>query len=146
MPRASAVYPKFAYDNLLLLKDAGLVTTTAAGTVAASARILDLGSNSYHSGHVVIEATAIDTGANASYRISLQGSASPTFASGNFDLGSLLLGVAAVVPQGANSVTGQYTFPFSTEYASTTFRYARIFHTISGTITTGINYTAFLSI
>ncbi len=146
MPRASVVYPKFAYDNLLLLKDAGAVTTTGNGTVSASARILDLGSNAYHSGHVVIEATAIDTGANASYRISLQGSPSSSFASGNTDLGSLLLGVAAVLPQNVNSVPGQYTFPFATEYASTTFRYVRIFHTISGTITTGINYTAFLSV
>lgn len=144
MPR-STINAQFTYDNLLLLKDAGAVTATGVGQVSASNRILDSGSGAYHRGSVVIDVTAIDvSSADESYRLELQGSTSPTFASGIRALATVILGAAAVAPGGVASVTGAYILPFSNEYTGTLYRYFRMSHTIAGT-TPSINYTAFLS-
>jgi hypothetical protein len=49
----------FAIDELLTLKDAGLVAASAAATVSGAAQIVDLGGGMVE-GHVLIELTAIE--------------------------------------------------------------------------------------
>jgi hypothetical protein len=144
MPR-STINAQFTYDNLLLLKDAGAVTATGVGQVSASNRILDLGSGSYHRGSVIIDVTAIDIASGDElYRLELQGSTSPSFASGIRALATVILGHSSVVPGGTSSTVGAQIVPFATEYQGVLYRYARMAHTLSGT-TPSINYTAYLS-
>ena len=74
----------FTYDNDLLLKDAGLVASSAAATVSASAKQLDLGAARVD-GRVIVDISAIevDTG-NEKYEIEVQVSNTSGFGAGIF--------------------------------------------------------------
>jgi hypothetical protein len=144
MPR-SAVYLRFAYDNLLLLKDAGALTATGVGQVGGQPKILDLGQNAFNSGVLVLNVSAIDaTTGDESYRIDWQGSTSPTFASGIVILASRLLGGTTATGMSAATAPDIYYVPFAAELGGTSYRYARLNVVIGGT-TPSINFTAFLS-
>ena len=79
------------------------------------------------------------------YKISLQGSSSATFASAIEDLAILELGPAAALGGDVASTVGRYEVPFSTEKAGTKYRYLREYCAISGTVSTGINFSAYLA-
>jgi hypothetical protein len=153
--------PNCTYDAAMLLKDAGAVASSAAAQVAAVNQIVDLnaGANTTNltaglteAGTIAfdtvaqIDVTAIDvvTG-DEGYTVCIQGSNSPTFASGNVNLGSLSLG-GATGQSGAGatftaSTIGRYILPFTNWLNGTTYRYIRAFTVVSGT-TPSINYTA----
>ena len=68
------------HDTSLILKDAGLVDESAAGTVDGSAKIVNLGAGLVE-GKMVIDVTALEIASNdEAYRIVLQGSSKSDFA------------------------------------------------------------------
>ncbi len=141
------------YDNNLLLKDAGLVAADAAAQVSSAAKIIDVGANEVQ-GDVVIDISAIEiaTG-DEQYEIVLQGSSSSSFASGVACLCSLRVGdgstIAAALGTGGavdvDDTTGRFILPFRNERNGTVYRYLRLYTVVTGTIATGINYTAYLA-
>lgn len=138
----------YVFDSLLELKDAGLVAASAAAEVDAVAKILDLGLDSYWTGTIVVDATAIEVDtANEKYEIEFQLSPDAAFGTaGNIRCAAVLkLGDSSVNGSGADSAAGRYTLRVSNEFAGTLYRYARLYTRIAGTIATGINYAAFAS-
>lgn len=123
------------YDQLLLLKDAGAVTATGAGTVAGAARVLDLGP-AIMNAKVIVDTSAINTAGGAggpeTYRVALQASNDPTFATGVVELGSTTV-----------SAVGRAELHFVNFRADVTYRYVRELHTLGGTAPS-INFTAFV--
>ena len=60
-------------------------------------------------------------------------------------LASMKLGANEVLDGDQDSTTGRYKVPYRTEKNGTVWRYARSYCAIAGTVSTGINYTAYLS-
>jgi hypothetical protein len=136
----------YNFDAALQLKDAGLVASSAAAQVSSADKILDLGAG-YVEGDLVIDRTAteVDTG-NEKYEIEWQLSASSTFASGIFCATVIKVGDSTVNGSSADTpATGRIVQGVSNEYDGTIYRYARLYTRIAGTIATGINYSAYLS-
>lgn len=135
----------YPFDIQTLLKDAGAITADAAAQVGGQAQILDLGPARMDA-VVVVDVTAIDiSSADENYRLVLQGSNSPTFASGIQNLAVLELGATAARPGGAaDSLVGRYELMAANEQADVTFRYCRMYTDVTGT-TPSINYTAFMT-
>lgn len=130
------------YDSTLIMKDAGLVAASAAGTVSSAAKVANVGEGRVDA-RLVLDVTAIEVASNDElYSVAIQGSTSTTFASGIEELGVINLGAAEVIGGDADSVTGRYEVPFSTEKAGTVYPYLRVYTTVAGTIATGINFTA----
>ena len=121
------------YDNLLLLKDAGALTATGAGTVGGSARVLDLGPGASQA-KVIIDSSALTTGgaSGETYRVALQGSNDLAFST------SVELGSVAVTG------TGRTEMHFTTRPNDTIYRYVRSYFTVGGT-SPSINATAFIA-
>jgi len=126
------------------LKDAGLVASSAAGTVGGEAVIVDLGEGLME-GEMVIDVSAIEIASdNELYTISLQGSSEDDFADTYENLAAIELGAAEVLDGDQDSTTGRYILPFRNEKNGTKYRYARCYCACAGTIATGINYKAYL--
>lgn len=141
------------FDVLLQLKDAGLVAADAPAQVSAANKILDVGASEFE-GKVIVDISAIEiaTG-DEHYEIVVQGSNSSSFASGVACLSSLRVGdgstIAALLGTGAavdvDDTTGRFVIPFRNERNGTIYRYIRLYTAVTGTIATGINYTAFVA-
>lgn len=144
----------FPYDNLLVMKDAGLVAADAAATVGGSAKIQDLGGGDIRNpvplceGNLIITTTAVEVAdGDENYKVMLQGSNSASFASGIVNLAMADIGDAQV--GGVDVVdpaSGRYIVPWRNERNGTAFRYVRVYTDVTGTIATGINYTAALTV
>lgn len=136
----------YTYDNDLLLKDAGLVAADAAATVGGSAKVVDLGTGRVD-GVLVIDVTAVEIASNDErYIVVLQGCAASNFASGVENLGSVEFGATEVRSGGAiDSTTGRYYLKFTNEQNGTIYRYARVYTDVSGTIATGISFSAWIA-
>lgn len=135
----------FTFDANLELKDAGLVAADAAGTVDSVAKILDIGTGIVRSTAVIdVSAIEVATG-DENYVITIQGSNSPSFASGNVVLATLEVGDSTTLEAGADSIVGRYELPFTNLLNETVYRYVRVYANVSGTLATGINYTVFLA-
>jgi hypothetical protein len=133
-----------SFDASLLMKDAGLVATSAAATVAGNARVIDLGAARVD-GRVIIDATAIEVdSSNEKYDIELQVSNASNFGSGIFIAGKVTLGHSSTTNESASTAVGRRELAFTNEINGTVYRYARLFTRIAGTVSTGINYTAVL--
>jgi hypothetical protein len=137
----------FTYDNLLLMKDAGLVAASAAATVATVAKILDMGA-SRNDARVILDFTAVEADTNDErYDIILQGSNSATFAGGGtptVNLGAILMGDATTTLETVDTAIGRRELAFCTEVNGVTYRYVRLYTRVVGTIATGINFTAYV--
>lgn len=136
----------FTIDALTVLKDAGAVTATGVGQVGGSNRIIDLAGDPAGTSvaptagmqpspitpaDAVIDVTACDaTDTNETYVVYVEGSNSPTFASGNL--------VLAQIPIVRGSV-GRFKLLFSNWQNNIAYRYIRCGHTLAGT-TPSINY------
>lgn len=139
--------PHTTQDSLLILKDAGLVAADAAATVSAAAQVLDLGEGSAaFCGTVVIDATAVEVATGDEvYKIQAQFSNSATFASGVVNGATMILGDAAViVGADTDNGAGRYLLPVVNDVGGTRYRYMRLYTDVTGTIATGINYSAYL--
>jgi hypothetical protein len=138
------------FDTLLVMKDAGLVTTSAAAEVSSVAKVHDLGANANVSGDLIINMTAIEVDtSNEVCRVLLQGSNSASFASGIHVLCAAFFGDTVGVGGGADVDHGPWKaeLPFRNRLGTLgPFRYLRVYHQIAGTIATGFNYTADLAI
>lgn len=134
----------YTLDAELIMKDAGLVAADAAATVGGSAKTLNVGEAAFK-GVLVVDVTAIEIASNDElYRIIVQGSTTSNFAATEI-LAHLALGATEVRPGGAiDSTPGRYELWFNNCQDEVTYPYIRVFTDVSGTIATGINYSAFI--
>lgn len=135
----------FSFDYDYRLKDAGLIAADDIAQVGGSDRILDLGAARFD-GRVIIDATAVEVASgDESYALVLEFSNSSTFASGIVQGPAFFLGDAsATVMLGADTDNGagRYELHFTNEQNGTLYRYLRLQIDVSGTIATGVNFTA----
>jgi hypothetical protein len=145
-----------SFDAATELKDAGLIAADAAAQVGGADQILDLAADdgvdgppsgsdgSRIDGTVIVDVSAVEIASNdENYKIIAQVSNSPTFASGIKNVGILELADTVVASGGADDgEVGHYEFGISNEVNGVAFRYLRLFTDVSGTIATGIDYTA----
>jgi len=140
----------YLVDTQLILKTAGLLAASANGAV-----ILDLGGGNqpftpltYFDMIVDVSAIELDT-TDEAYTIILEGSNDPTFASGIEPLCVLTLGAAAAAlflgNVDVNSDVGRYVVPGCNQRNEATYRYCRLRTIVAGTVATGINFTAGLT-
>ena len=133
------------YDVNLQLKDAGLVAASAAGQVDSTDKIINLGPGLVE-GEMVVDVTAIEIASNDEfYQIALQGSSESDFADAFEELAILELGAKEVLGGDQDSTIGRYRVPFRTERNGTIYPYVRVYSTCSGSIATGINFSAWLT-
>lgn len=119
------------YDNEMLLKDAGAVAASAAGTVGGAAKVVDLGPGRVDA-VAVVDVTAIDvTTGDEAYRLAIQGS-NDGFAT-KVNLGILHIGSDSVIDESADSKVGVYELPFTNERLGTIYQQIRLYDTIVGT-------------
>lgn len=132
-------YSRKTYDHATLLKAAGLVAASAAGSV-----ILDLGDGLMDADLVIdISALEVATG-DEIYTISLEGSAVAAMTSGSVELAKATFGNNPA-PADADTAVGRHLVPVRNELNGALYRYVRLYTTVAGTIATGINYSAFLA-
>lgn len=133
------------FDAALELKDAGLIAADDIAQVDAADAILDLGAARFD-GRVIIDATAVEVASgDESYDLIVEFSNSATFASGIVRGPSMKLGDAAAIGNAdTDNGVGQYEFGFTNVVAGTVYRYARLAIDVSGTIATGVNFTAYV--
>jgi len=145
--------PNFTYDNKLLMKDAGLIAADAAWLVSSAAKVLDIGSG-YFCGKAVFDITALEIASgDERYNLIIQGSSSATFASDIVILAMLPVGDGSTIGTAFGSsgvdvddLAGRYVLPFTNERNNIYYRYIRGFTDVTGSIATGINFTAFVAI
>lgn len=134
-----SLYSQKTYDHALLLKAAGLVAASAAGSV-----ILDLGDGLFD-GDLVIDVTALEVASTDEiYTVALEGSSVAAMTSLSVTLAEKQLGNVPA-PADADTTTGRHIIPVRNELNGVLYRYVRIYTTVAGAIATGINYTAFLA-
>lgn len=132
-------YSMFQFDKDLNLKDAGLLASTTTGST-----IIDLGPGLVD-GFLVLDVSAIEVADSSEiYLVCLEGSNVAAMTSGSVCLAQIELG-NATAPADADTGTGRYVVPFRNEQNGTLYRYVRLYTEITGTIATGINFTAFLA-
>lgn len=132
-------YNRKTYDHALLLKAAGLVAASAAGST-----ILDLG-DGLMDADLVIDITALEVATGDElYTVSVEGSAVAAMTSGSVTLAEKSFGNVAA-PADADTAVGRHIVPFRNELNGTLYRYIRLYTTVAGTIATGINYSAFVA-
>jgi len=136
-----------AFDYAMLMKDAGLVGADAAAQVAGVDKIIDFGAAVRMDGTIVLDVSVLEVASNDElYDIILQVSSSSTFASAIHNAAALTIGSAGghtTRGDGASlDVVGHFELPFTNEINGTSYRYARLFTVVTGTIDSGgINYT-----
>lgn len=132
-------YSRKTYDHATLLKAAGLVAASAAGTV-----ILDLG-DGFMEADLIIDISALEVASTDEiYTVSLEGSSVAAMTSGSVTLAEKQFGNVPA-PADADTAVGRHLVPVTNELNGTTYRYVRIYTTVAGAIATGINYSAFLA-
>ena len=136
-------------DVTHILKDAYLVAASDPGLIDDNDAIINLGEGLVE-GHLVVDVSAIEIDSNDElYRIALEGSSSQSFLSGTVDLAILELGASEVLGGDGgthpDSSIGRYIIPFRTERNGVIYPYVRLYITVSGTVATGINFTAYLA-
>ena len=135
---------KIIWDAECEMKDSYAVTSSALASVDAVAKIFDTGGG-YTTGLVDIYVSAIDGTSSTGdilYEISLQGSASSTFATPIVTLATIELGGSSANKATRSDAAGLYKMFWSNMFSDTVYRYLRIYTTVTGTTGTGITYTA----
>lgn len=134
-----SLYSRKTYDHATLLKAAGLVAASAAGSV-----ILDLG-DGFMEADLIIDISALEVASNDEiYTIALEGSSVAAMTSGSVTLAEKQFGNVPA-PADADTAVGRHLVPITNELNGTLYRYVRIYTTVAGAIATGINYSAFLA-
>lgn len=136
----AGLHSQFTYDAELELKAAGLVGSTAAGSI-----ILDLG-DGLVDGLLVLDVSAVEVASgDEKYDISLEASNVAAMDSGSQVVASKALGIATAPMDDTVSTAGRYVVPFRNEQNGTVLRYVRVHTTVAGTVATGINFSAFIA-
>lgn len=134
----------FTFDYALRLKDAGLVAASAGAQVGGADKILDVGAGRIDA-RVILDFTAIEAATNDElYIICIQGSDSATFGgTTHTNLGACVVGDPTKTGEGVDSTaTQRRELAFTNEVNGHVFRYLRIYTVVTGTIATGVNFTA----
>lgn len=140
----------FTRDDLLELKDAGLVAASAAAQVDSEAKVLDLG-DGYVEGNIVIDVSALEIDNNDEiYDIVAQLSSDADFGTAGNIVDRCALNLSAKEVKRTDcdrdDTTGRYILPFNNDFGGTLYRYLRIYTVVDGTVAGGggINFTASL--
>lgn len=144
--------PTYTFDIDLLMKDAGLVAADAAWGVGGSAKVLDVGDGRY-CGYAVIDVSALEIASgDERYDLLIQGSSKSDFASDIVILAALPVGDGSTIGAAyagsgvdVDDAAGRYVLPFTNERNNIYYRYIRGFTVVTGTIATGINFSAFVA-
>lgn len=141
-------------DGALQLKDAGLVAADAAATVGGSAAVIDLGAaNAYSRFAVVIDWTACEVASGDEvYAVRIQGSVATSFtnaytlAERRFGDSSVSFNATDTPPSGRCVLYGDNVAHTSATDGNSVeaLRYIRLYTDVSGTIATGMNFSAWL--
>lgn len=136
---------KIIWDAECEMKDSYAVTSSAKASVDGVEKIFDTGGG-YTKGVCDINVTSLpmssSSGTLSKYTISVQAAADSSFATPIVDLCSIELGKAAAIRSTRNSSTGIYKLFWHNMFGNTVYRYLRVYTTCSGSVTTGITYTA----
>ena len=136
------------YDHdLLMHNSASSISASAAGLVAGSAKLVDLGAARFD-GRLIVDVTALDVAAGDEATVFVQvsdgGPGATAFEAGNWiAAGALILGDVTLNGSKVDSVVGRHEISFSNQLNGTVYRYARVYLLIaaSGALT----YTAFIA-
>jgi hypothetical protein len=132
------------FDVAHELKDAGLVASDQAGTVDGQPKVVNLGAAA--EGKLVIDVSALEIDSDDElYKIKLQGSSRADFAHNIEELAILELGAKEVLGGDQDSQAGRYVVPFSNVKGAYLWPYVRIYTDVSGSIASGIDFSAFLT-
>lgn len=143
-------------DGALQVKDAGLVAATAVTTVSSSAVTIDLGAAAtYQKGALVVDVTACEVASGDElYIIQIQGATDSAFTTAH-QLAVKYLGDSSVTGNAVDTPpTGRHVLYFDNVAltsatdgtAYNALRYLRVRTVASGTIATGINYSAWMAL
>ena len=128
------------FDTEHVLKDAGEVTSSGYGTVAAAAKVISLG-NGLIRGNAIIDVTRLAMQGNSQlYQIHLMGGDDASFTN-EVALATLELGPKETTEESKDSKLGRYIVPFETEKNKTVYPFVRVRHVLSGSGPV-INYVA----
>jgi len=127
------------YDTKLILKAAGLVAATANGSG------IEVGEGKFSARMVIdVSAIEIDTG-DEKYVLHLVGGDDSDFTNST-SLGSIELGGSTSGIEGnVDSEIGRFEIPVSNKKGGVIYPHVRLRTIISGTVGTGINFSAYLS-
>lgn len=141
-------------DGLTQLKDAGLVAADAAGTVGGNAAVIDLGAaNAFARFAVVIDWTACEVATGDEvYAVRIQGSTTSAFsavytlAERRFGDSTVSFNATDTPPSGRCMIYGDNVAHTSATDGNSVeaLRYIRLFTDVTGTIATGMNFSAYL--
>ncbi len=134
------------FDAALQLKDAGAVTADGAGTVGGAARVVNVGTG-LMTGVLICDVLTMDVaGGDEGYRIVLQGSSDPTFATNVSNLAEMNAGVSATAEAEGAFGIGRIARLFTNVAENgEQLSYLRVFSDITpGAGTASINYQAFI--
>jgi hypothetical protein len=142
----------YTYDADLEMKDTGLVAADAAWGVGGSAKVLDVGTGRF-CGKCVMDISALEIASgDERYDLLIQGSNSAAFASDIVILAALPVGDGSTIGAAyagsgvdVDDAAGRYVLPFTNERNNIYYRYVRGFTVVTGSIATGINFTAFVA-
>lgn len=131
-------------DAELELKDAGLVAASGITQVGGVDRVLQF-STGRTIGEVVIDVSAIEVASgDEQYEIITQFSTSEDF-SDIVSGPSLGLGADIANIRTSDSTTGRYALYINNIINNNRYEFMRLYTKVSGTVATGINYSAFLT-
>lgn len=137
--------PGGTFDADLEFKDAGLIDTSAAAQVDSAAKYVDVGTGNFK-GCMIVDVSALEIADNdEAYTIVIQGSPDTSFtAATSVELSALHLGAkeTKLTDTDKDDTIGRYKLYFDNENDLTYYRYVRVYTVVAGTITDGINYTA----
>lgn len=141
-----------ALDQNAKMNDAGLKTTSGAGTVSSSAKVYDFKQGASADRVPVtrfdvlvhLKETEVDS-SNELMTVELQLSNSSSFSSVSAIKPLIRAGHTSKTFEAANTALGVYRFSATNEVAGATYRYARLYHRIEGTIGTGFSYEGWIT-
>jgi len=139
--------PQGIFDADLEFKDAALVAASAAAQVDSADMVVDIGTGLFR-GKMIIDVSALEIASNDEiYDIVVQLSSDSDFgtAANIRDAAQLNLSASEVKRTDCDKddSTGIYKLRFDNEYDGTFYQYARLYTVVTGSIATGINYSAF---
>jgi hypothetical protein len=136
----------YTFDADLQLKDSGAVSSSGQGQVGGSDRHIDVGKAVFFS-MCVIDVSAIEIADDDElYKLEIHGGDKSDFSGNTEVLAVKPLGANQVLTGNVDSTVGRYELPVINVQNGVVYPYLRIYHNISGTVGTGIDYTAFMAL
>jgi len=129
-----------------ILKHGGYIASTVSGEYSGECVVCDFGAGLIEA-TLFVDIDAIEIADNDElYKIELQGSSKENFSDTYETLAVLEVGANEVLGGDVDSEAGRYKVPFCNEKNGTIYRYGRIYTTVSGSVATGVNFTAWIGL